>query len=466
MSEAVTTRQQELAVKYHPYPEYKDSGVEWLQLCPSSWETKALKYIVSCNDEVLSESTDPDMEFEYIDIGGVSSSEGITRTESMRFSEAPSRARRIVRQGDIIVSTVRTYLEAIAPISLEFDGKIASTGFAVLRPKYLLSGFAKYALRARHFIDSVVARSTGVSYPAINSSELIDIKIVVPSLKEQQTIASFLDYETVRIARLIAQQQRLIELLKEKRQAVISHAVTKGLNPDVPMKNSGVEWLGQVPEHWITHALKYAASSCKKSFTDGDWIETPYISDEGVRLIQTGNIGIGHFKEQGFRYISERSFKTLKCTEVKPNDVLICRLDGPVGRSCLAPHLDVKMITSVDNAILKPSDDFDAEFLVYLTNSVGWLEWIQDICRVGGGFRLRISRTMLGEQIIPVPPIDEQKAIAKELNLLSEYTDLCIQKCTEAIALLVERRSALISAAVTGKIDLRGWTPPADEVAA
>jgi type I restriction enzyme S subunit len=124
------------------------------------------------------------------------------------------------------------------------------------------------------------------------------------------------------------------------------------------------------------------------------------------------------------------------------------------------------MITSVDNAILKPSDDFDAEFLVYLTNSVGWLEWIQDICRVGGGFRLRISRTMLGEQIIPVPPIDEQKAIAKELNLLSEYTDLCIQKCTEAIALLVERRTALISAAVTGKIDLRGWTPPAEEAAA
>ncbi|XEI31448.1 restriction endonuclease subunit S [Aeromonas veronii] len=452
--------------QYQPYPEYKDSGVEWLQLCPSSWETKALKYIVSCNDEVLSESTDPDMEFGYIDIGGVSSSEGITRTENMRFSGAPSRARRVVRQGDIIVSTVRTYLEAIAPISLEFDGKIASTGFAVLRPKCLLSGFAQYALRARHFIDSVVARSTGVSYPAINSSELIDIKIAVPSWEEQQTIAAFLDYETARIDRLITQQQRLIELLKEKRQAVISHAVTKGLNPNAPMKDSCVEWLGQVPEHWVTHALKYAASSFKKSFTDGDWIETPYISDEGVRLLQTGNIGIGHFKEQGFRYISEHSFKTLKCTEVKPNDVLICRLDGPVGRSCLAPHLDVKMITSVDNAILKPSDDFDAEFLVYLTNSVGWLEWIQDICRVGGGFRLRISRTMLGEQIIPVPPIDEQKAIAKELNLLSEYTDLCIQKCTEAIALLVERRSALISAAVTGKIDLRGWTPPADEVAA
>ncbi|WP_187394235.1 restriction endonuclease subunit S, partial [Aeromonas sobria] len=251
MSDAVATSQQGLAGKYKPYPEYKDSGVEWLQLCPSSWETKALKYIVSCNDEVLSESTDPDMEFEYIDIGGVSSSEGITRTESMRFSGAPSRARRIVRQGDIIVSTVRTYLEAIAPISLEFDGKIASTGFAVLRPKYLLSGFAQYALRARHFIDSVVARSTGVSYPAINSSELIDIKIVVPSLKEQQTIAAFLDYETARIDRLIAQQQRLIELLKEKRQAVISHAVTKGLNSNAPMKESGVEWLGQVPEHWV-----------------------------------------------------------------------------------------------------------------------------------------------------------------------------------------------------------------------
>lgn len=280
MSEVVTTRQQELAGKYRPYPEYKVSGVEWLQLCPSSWETKALKYIVSCNDEVLSESTDPDMEFEYIDIGGVSSSEGITRTESMRFSGSPSRARRIVRQGDIIVSTVRTYLEAIAPISLEFDGKIASTGFAVLRPKYLLSGFAQYALRARHFIDSVVARSTGVSYPAINSSELIDIKIVVPSWKEQQTIAAFLDYETARIDRLITLQQRLIELLKEKRQAVISHAVTKGLNPDAPMKDSGVEWLGQIPDHWLSNRVGWCCqvgNGCTPSRDNMDyWSEGTY----------------------------------------------------------------------------------------------------------------------------------------------------------------------------------------------
>ncbi len=171
--------------KYQPYPDYKDSGVEWLSSVPRAWEVQALKYLVSCNDEVLSETTDPEFEFEYIDIGGVSSSDGVTKTENLKFSASPSRARRIVRTGDIIVSTVRTYLEAIAPISIEFDGKIVSTGFAVLRPKFLLSEFAKYSLRARYFIDSVVARSTGVSYPAINASELTNIKIALPGWSGQ-----------------------------------------------------------------------------------------------------------------------------------------------------------------------------------------------------------------------------------------------------------------------------------------
>lgn len=462
MSEVVATAQQGLAGKYPPYPEYKDSGVEWLQLCPSSWETKALKYIVSCNDEVLSESTDPDMEFEYIDIGGVSSSEGITRTESMRFSGAPSRARRIVRQGDIIVSTVRTYLEAIAPISLEFDGKIASTGFAVLRPKYLLSGFAKYALRARHFIDSVVARSTGVSYPAINSSELIDIKIVVPSLKEQQTIASFLDYETARIDRLIAQQQRLIELLKEKRQAVISHAVTKGLNPDAPMKDSGVEWIGQVPEHWqcVPFGLLVSRADLGGNYLGGQ-------EENGIPFLKMGNLGRGCIVLDKLECLEEGSSFD-DAHRLSMGDFLFNTRNSLdlVGKVAVW-HDELEFALYNSNLLrVRFKKDFisSPDFMGFVFNSSGALGWLALLAK-GTTSVAAIYYKDLRSMVVPIPPVDEQNAISSFISKCLSRLDTLEEKAIQSINLMNERRTALISAAVTGKIDLRGWTTPADEVA-
>lgn len=166
----------------------------------------------------------------------------------MLFEKAPSRARRVVRDGDVIISTVRTYLEAIAAIDNPPENLIVSTGFAVIRPNpYLHKGYAAYCLRANGFIKEVVARSVGVSYPAINASDLVNIKVPEPTYEEQEKIAGFLDHETAKIDTLIDKQQQLIQLLKEKRQAVISHAVTKGLNPNAPMRDSGVEWLGGLP---------------------------------------------------------------------------------------------------------------------------------------------------------------------------------------------------------------------------
>ncbi|WP_421202982.1 restriction endonuclease subunit S [Aeromonas enteropelogenes] len=461
MSEVVTTRQQELAGKYRPYPEYKVSGVEWLQLCPSSWETKALKYIVSCNDEVLSESTDPDMEFEYIDIGGVSSSEGITRTESMRFSGSPSRARRIVRQGDIIVSTVRTYLEAIAPISLEFDGKIASTGFAVLRPKYLLSGFAQYALRARHFIDSVVARSTGVSYPAINSSELIDIKILVPSWKEQQTIAAFLDYETARIDRLITLQQRLIELLKEKRQAVISHAVTKGLNPDAPMKDSGVEWLGQIPDHWLSNRVGWCCqvgNGCTPSRDNMD-----YWSEGTYPWLNSGKVNDGYIISAE-QFVTVTALKECSLPKVPAGSIVMAitgegKTRGSVAMTgidtTLSQHLAFITVTSTKISPMYLCVWLESQYQRIRFESEGW-----------GSTKAAITCSDIKSYPLPEPPLNEQSKIVEYVGERSKTFDLLIQKSESMISVLQERRTALISAAVTGKIDLRGWTPPSDEEAA
>ena len=246
--------------KYQKYTEYKDSGIEWLGGIPNHWNSKPLKYLCTYNDEVLPETTFKEAEILYIDIGSVSAVDGISHIETMIFKDAPSRARRIVKDGDVIVSTVRTYLEAIAPIDNPPENLIVSTGFAVIRPnQYLYKGFAAYCLRAKGFIKEVVVRSVGVSYPAINSSELVNITIPSVEYSEQVKIANFLDHETAKIDTLITKQEKLIELLKEKRQAVISHAVTKGLNPNVPMKDSGVEWVGKVPEHWDVCKIQYYA---------------------------------------------------------------------------------------------------------------------------------------------------------------------------------------------------------------
>lgn len=204
----------------------KDSGVEWLGEIPAHWEVKRLKYLATVNDEALPETTDPGMEIDYVDIGNVDSVRGITDVEELVFEEAPSRARRIVRQGDVIISTVRTYLRAIAQIEATDANLIVSTGFAVIRPRQMDDGFVAYTVKAPYFVERVVAHSVGVSYPAINASELACLDIAFLPLPEQRAIAAFLDRETAKIDTLVAEVRGGINHLKERRAALISTAVT------------------------------------------------------------------------------------------------------------------------------------------------------------------------------------------------------------------------------------------------
>ena len=223
------------------------------------WKTMKLKYISTINEETLSEDTSPYLNINYIDIGNVDSNGIIDTIATYTFSEAPSRARRIVRKGDILISTVRTYLEAITSIETDEENLIASTGFAIIRPSKtkLNQAFCRYAVKQSNFLSEVQTRSVGVSYPAINASELGNISLKVPCLKDQIEISTFLNNEILIIDALITSKTNFITLLTEKRQSLITQAATKGLNPKVKMKSTGVEWLGEVPEHWEVLQLKY-----------------------------------------------------------------------------------------------------------------------------------------------------------------------------------------------------------------
>ncbi|MDP4549059.1 restriction endonuclease subunit S [Marinobacter sp. MDS2] len=204
----------------------KDSGVEWIGEIPKHWTTSKLKHVSTCNDEALAESTDGNFEIEYVDIGSVKSDKGIVKSETLKFSDAPSRARRIVRDQDIIISTVRTYLKAIAPIDDPSSNLIVSTGFAVIRPKLVDSRYAKYFLMSSQFIHEVIVRSTGVGYPAITATNLMNIDLTIPDQRVQVEISDFLDQRIHKINSLIDETSKSIELLKEHRTALISAAVT------------------------------------------------------------------------------------------------------------------------------------------------------------------------------------------------------------------------------------------------
>ena len=241
---------------YKPYAAYKDSGVEWLGQVPEHWEVLPLRAVASVNDDEREQSNETGESIRYIDISTVSLEGGIGEPTVIKVQDAPSRAQRKAKTGDVALSTVRTYLRAIGQVHQNHEDCVFSTGFAVIRagsklvPDFLYSGLLSEPLLAE-----IEANSKGVSYPAINASEVMLFKLPVPPKLEQERIAEALKSETARIDALISKKTRFIELLREKRQALITQAVTNGLDPNVKMKDSGVEWLGEVPEHWVVRRV-------------------------------------------------------------------------------------------------------------------------------------------------------------------------------------------------------------------
>ena len=205
----------------------KPSGIEWIGDIPSHWEIKKLKFVANFNQNTLPEDTDGQFELKYIDIANVSSVDGIKEIQYFNFSNAPSRARRIVKYGDIIVSTVRTYLRAITSIKEDYDNCICSTGFAVITPKdNVQQDFVVYAIENESFIAQIIANSQGISYPAINVSQLENLKLAFPSVKEQKEIVDFLKTKLLEIDSIINKKQNIIQKLDTYKKSLIFEYVT------------------------------------------------------------------------------------------------------------------------------------------------------------------------------------------------------------------------------------------------
>ncbi|MCC5840000.1 MAG: restriction endonuclease subunit S [Opitutales bacterium] len=439
-----------------PYPKYKPSGVEWLGDVPEHWEVKRLKYSVSINDEALPETTPPDAELEYVDIGSVNATDGITATETILFENAPSRARRKVQHGDTIVSTVRTYLRAITPVINPPQNLIVSTGFAVVRPRNVQPAFLGYALREASFVESVVSRSTGVSYPAVNASDVGRIEIPLPKPEAEQTaIAIYLERETGRIDELVGKKRELIERLKEKRNALISRTVTRGLPADLPpetlaqleqiageklslnpfLKPSGTEWLGEVPDHWEVwkHAHLFASSM-------GQTILKEEVTDSGLIPVLSATE-----EYEVFGYLDSAS------VILNPGDLVVPARGNSIGHVKLVRERSTTTQTTIYSKHL--TNKVDPSFAFYFL--LGHRKTLFHFDRTAIP-QLTVKQVSTNPFLLP--PLPEQRAIAAYLDEETSRLDALVAKVESAIERLQEYRSALITAAVTGKVDVREQT--------
>jgi type I restriction enzyme S subunit len=436
------------------YPKYKASGVQWLGDVPEGWNVAPIKTVASYNDDTLDETTHADTEILYVDISGVDALDGIKTKEPMLFGAAPSRARRRVKHGDTIVSTVRTYLRAIARVRNPEENLIVSTGFVVIRPQAnLCADYIGYIFSAGYFIEQVIARSTGVSYPAINASELVRIPVALPSLPEQTAIAEFLDRETAKIDGLVAEQRRLMELLKEKRQAVISHAVTKGLNPHAPMKPSGIEWLGDVPEGWTVSALKWLTQP-DRPIMYGIVLPGPDVGD-GIPILKGGNVKPSRMNLESMARTTPEIEEKFARARLREGD-LVYAIRGTIG-DCEKVPQEMEGSNITQDVARVAIDE---------KNCATWARWallasaIQEDLACGSlGAAVRgINIFDLKRVKIPTPPPAEQREISAFLDRETAKLEGLTAEAQRAIDLLQERRTALISAAVTGQIDVRPQT--------
>ena len=418
----------------------------WFGALPEDWSVNPLKFVVTYNDEALSKNTDPAYEIEYADISSVELGKGITATEAMYFEDAPSRARRLVKDGDTLISTVRTYLKAIATVENASENLIASTGFAVLRPSPSIDPeYLGHFTTSSCFVDAVVAQSKGVSYPATNASDIVRLNIPFPKLNIQKAIARFLNSKTAHIDALIEKKRKLLELLAEKRAAIITNAVTKGINPTAPMKDSGIDWLGEIPEHWGTKRFRFLL---RESFKYGANESAELDDPDFPRFIRITDVkDDGTLREDTFRSIPPEIAGPFL---LEPGDILLARSGATVGKSF---HYEASWgKAAFAGYLIRARLDVSChpKFIMYFLRSQSYWQWLK------GAFIQSTIQNVSAEKYsnlwLPTPPKREQSQIAEYLLAENSRMDQIERTVSQVIDRLTEYRSALITEAVTGKI--------------
>lgn len=415
----------------------KDSGDERIAFIPNEWGLIKLKYIVDCNKDVLRETTDHNYSFRYVDIGSVSLEKGIEKYERVSFGDSPSRARRIVHKGDVIVSTVRTYLKAIANID-DADNVIVSTGFAVLSPRIVDPLFLEYACKSHYFTENVTIESTGISYPAINSTKLLQLKIAVPSKEEQVIIGQILHDRIKEIDRVIEQTKLTIEDYKLLKQSIITEAVTKGLDKNVEMKDSGIEWVGTMPAHWYKLRGKVILNKLTRPVIESDAVVTCF--RDGEVTLRSNR------REDGFTMAD----KEIGYQGVEPGDLVVHGMDGFAGA------IGISDSRGKSSPVLNVLDSKqNKKYIMYYLRSMAYSDVFLALAT---GIRVRscdLRWNKIGDLPYPVPPIEEQNEIVEYIDDKLSQINVVIERKQALLEQLESYKKSLIYEYVTGKKEVK-----------
>lgn len=427
------------------YENYKDSGVEWVGKIPEHWDISKYKFAVNILSgfPFKSELFSKEKGFPLIRIRDISS--GNIET----FYDGDYSEDYIVKKDDLVVGmdgdfNVRWWNNVNALLNQRCCSIKSIEEVSVLR-------FLFYVIPNDLKIINDLAYYTTVKH--LSNSDLYNRNLILPSLEEQTKIVAFLDYKTNLIDTTIEKKKRLIELLKEKRQTVINEAVTKGLNPNAPMKDSGVEWLGEIPKNWNISKIKLLSSVISKGTTPST--EGRGLADEGVRYLKAENIKetqVSYFPEF---FIDDETHEVLKRSQLEENDILFVIAGATIGKVAILPKEMTPANTNQAVCFMRLKQNENHKFLHFWLQSSKiyeqiWLNAVQSA-------QPNLSMEELGNFIVPYPSLVEQTEIVNFIEISTSKIDDLIDKNKLQVEKLQTYRQSLISEAVTGKIDVRNW---------
>jgi type I restriction enzyme S subunit len=435
--------------KYQAYPEYKDSGVEWLGKIPASWSLSKMAWNFKAekgkSGQLLTKDYCGLNPGKYSVYSGQTENNGVMgRINSYEFDTG--------EEGVLFSTTVGAKAMHLSHLRGKFSLSQNCMIIVPITKRYQIR-FSYYHFQPLFYYErGLIPEHMQASF---RMEDLYQYPIALPSLEEQKLIASFLDHETAKIDTLIDKQQQLIQLLKEKRQAVISHAVTKGLpsstSANTPMRDSGVEWLGEVPEHWVVTQLKFYTLDMQTGPFGSQLHAEDYVTNE-IPLINPAHMISGELVPDPNVTVDEETQERLSRHKLAAGDIIFARR-GELGRCAVVQEQHEGWLCGTGSLKAKLNKLLIPEYAYLLITSEGVISELS--LESKGSTMDNLNTETLGRVRIPVPPVSEQSQILQYVEGVSGKYASLVTKAETAINLMQERRTALISAAVTGKIDVR-----------
>jgi type I restriction enzyme S subunit len=427
------------------YLEYQDSGTAWLAQLPSNWGIQRLGSLFSERKTTVS-----DQDFQPLSV----TKDGIVPQVETAAKTDNGDNRKLVKAGDFVINS-RSDRKGSAGIS-SLDGSVSVIA-TVLEPRGLLGRYSHYLLRSQAFQEEYYRFGTGIVADLWSTrySAMKMISLPVPAGREQTAIADFLDHETAKIDSLIAKQEQLIATLRDDRTATITHAVTEGLDRGVKVKDSGVEWLGEIPNHWVASRLKNIIQSTESgtSVNAGDW---PAGADD-IGVLKTSCVSAGWFNPEANKTVVDPAAIDRATCPVRADSLVVNRANTPllVGSTGYAENGYNNLFLS-DKLWQVRFNGALAQFVYYWTQTEVYRSQIAALCVGASSSMQNLAMADFRNIAVAVPPVDEQRAIVDFLSDRTAMVDRLTTKAAEVIDTLCEYGSALITSAVTGKIDVRG----------